>query len=48
MTKTPDEEAEMKQLKDGVDKAKDALKEGRELVGPEEPKPAPKKRGKKR
>ena len=44
-TKTPDEEAEMKQLKDGVTKAKDRLKEGREPQVPEEPKPV-KKRGK--
>ncbi len=47
-TATPDEEKEMQQLKDGVSKAKDRLQEGRELETPEEPKPAPKKRGKKR
>ena len=41
-TKTPDEEAEMAQLKDGVQKAKDRMREGRETA-PEEPKPKPKK-----
>ncbi len=37
-TKTPDEEAEMKQLKDGVEKAKDRMREGREATPEEEPK----------
>ena len=47
-TASPDEEAEMKQLKDGVSKAKTRLQEGRELVPAEEEPPKPKKRGKKR
>ncbi len=46
-TSSPDEEAEMKQLKDGVAKAKGRLQEGREATPVEEPAPAPKKRGKK-
>ena len=47
-TKSPDEEAEMKQLKDGVAKAKTRMQEGREPTA-EEPEPAkPKRRGKKR
>ena len=47
-TASPDEEAEMKQLKDGVSKAKTRLQEGREAIPVEEPTPAPKKQGKKR
>ena len=47
-TASPDEEAEMQQLKDGVTKAKNRLQEGREPLPVEEPKPTPKKRGKKR
>ena len=46
-TKSLDEEAEMKQLKDGVAKAKDRMREGREATPEEEPKPA-KKKGRKR
>ena len=47
-TATPNEEAEMQQLKDGVNKAKTRLQEGLEPAPIEEPKPVPKKRGKKR
>ena len=47
-TASPDEEAEMKQLKDGVNKAKTRLQEGREATVIEEEPPKPKKRGKKR
>ena len=47
-TASPDEEAEMKQLKDGVSKAKIRLQEGREAtVIEEEPAKKPRKRGKK-
>ena len=46
-TASPDEEAEMKQLKDGVDKAKTRLQEGREAaVIEEEPAKKPPKRRK--
>ncbi len=48
-TASPDEEAEMKQLKEGVSKAKGRLQEGREPTPIEEPEPKPKpKKGKKR
>ncbi len=47
-TQSEDEEKEMKQLKEGVDKAKGRLQEGREPTPIEEPAPVPKKRGKKR
>ena len=47
-TASPDEEKEMQQLKDGVNKAKTRLQEGREATPIEEPAPTPKKRGKKR
>ena len=47
-TASPDEEAEMKQLKDGVNKAKTRLQEGRELApAEEEPVKKPRGRGKK-
>jgi len=46
-SKTPNEEAEMKQLKDGVQKAKDRMHEGRELAPVEEPK-KPKAKGKRK
>ena len=47
-TASPDEEAEMKQLKDGVNKAKTRLQEGREATVIEEEPEKTKKRGKKR
>ncbi len=48
-TQSEDEEKEMKQLKEGVDKAKGRLQEGREPTPIEEPEPKPKpKKGKKR
>ena len=47
-TKTPDEEAEMRQLKDGVQKAKDRLQEGRQQAPVDEPKPKPKPKGKRK
>ena len=48
-TQSPDEEAEMKQLKDGVEKAKDRMREGRETAPEEEPKKTRlKPKGKKR
>ena len=44
-TNTPEQEEEMKQLKDGVEKAKGRIQEGRAPKPIEEPKP---KKGKKR
>lgn len=41
-TQSPDEEAEMAQLKDGVAKAKDRIREGRETSAEEPKKPKPK------
>jgi len=46
-TKTPDEEDEMRRLKDGVRKAKDRMREGRDPTPIEEPK-KPKPKGKRK
>ena len=42
-TSSDEEAQEMDQLKDGVQKAKQRLQDGRELEAVEEPKPKPKK-----
>ena len=47
-TRTPDEEAEMAELKAGVEKAKNRIREGREAASVEEPKAKPKSRGKRK